>query len=66
VNVFTEVQCYCQTCELHFRIQPIVILADIKKEFLQVGIQEMDRDATGFLWFKDLKSLDVVEENLDI
>ncbi|XP_065891574.1 uncharacterized protein [Dysidea avara] len=51
---------------LRFRIQPIVMLADIEKAFLQVGIQEMDRDVTRFLWFKNLQSLEVVEENLDV
>ena len=50
---------------LRFRIQPIVILADIEKAFLQVGIQEEDRDVTRFLWFKNLNRLEVVEENLD-
>ena len=38
---------------LHLRQYPIVILADIEKAFLQVGIQEKDRDVTRFLWFKD-------------
>ena len=50
---------------LRFRIQPIVILADIEKAFLQVSIQEEDRDVTRFLWFKNLNRLEVVEENLD-
>ena len=34
------------------RIQPIV---DSEKAFLQDGIQEMGRDVTRFLWFKDLQ-----------
>jgi len=31
---------------LHFRIQPIAIVSDIEKAFLQIGIQESDRDVT--------------------
>ena len=50
---------------LRFRTQPIVILADIEKAFLQVGIQEEDQDVTKFLWFKNSNRLEVVEENLD-
>ena len=34
-----------------------VLLADIEKTFLQVGIQESDRDVTHLLWFKDLTCL---------
>ena len=37
---------------LRFRQYPIVMLADIEKAFLQVGIQEKERDVTRFLWFK--------------
>ena len=33
---------------IRFRIYPIVVLADIKKAFLQVGIQEPERDMTRF------------------
>ena len=35
-------------CGILFRLQlhPIVLLADIEKAFLQVGIQEPDRDVT--------------------
>ena len=31
----------------------IVVLADIEKTFLQIGIQEHKRDVTRFLWFKN-------------
>ena len=42
-------------CGILFRLRlhPIAVLADIEKAFLQVGIQEPDRDVTRFLWFKD-------------
>ena len=48
-----------------FATQPIAILSDIEKAFLQVGIREVDRDVTTFLWFKNLSNLKVTESNLD-
>ena len=51
---------------LHFRIQSIVLLADIEKAFLPVGIQESDQDVTRFLWFKDLTNLHGTDQNLDV
>ena len=38
---------------LRFRLYPIIVLADIKKAFLQVGLQEKERSTTRFLWLKD-------------
>jgi len=38
---------------LRFRTYFIAILSDIEKAFLQMGIQESERDVTRFLWFKD-------------
>ena len=51
---------------LHFRVQSIVLLADIEKAFLQVVIQESDRDVTCFLWFRDLTNLHVAERTLGV
>ena len=48
---------------IRFRVYPIVILADIEKAFLQVGIQSTERDVTRFLWFKDPAKPDI-EDNL--
>ena len=50
---------------LRFKIQSIVILADIEKAFLRIGIQESERDVTRFLCLTDLTKLDVVNGNFD-
>ena len=49
---------------LRFRTYYIAILSDIEKAFLQVGIQESERDVTRFLWFKDPTRPDKVNGNL--
>ncbi|VDL74292.1 unnamed protein product, partial [Nippostrongylus brasiliensis] len=40
---------------LRFRIGKIAIIADVEKAFLQVRLQEQDRDATRCLWLKDYR-----------
>ena len=50
---------------LRFRQEKIVILADVEKAFLQVGLHEQDRDCTRFLWLKD-KNGTVANNNLEI
>jgi len=38
---------------IKFRTHKIVLLADIKQAFLQIGIQEKHRDFLRFLWFRN-------------
>ena len=53
-------------CGILFRLRlhPIVLLADIEKAFLQVDIQESDRDVTRFLWYKDVDNVRVSEYDI--
>ena len=41
------------------RFHPVAILGDIKQAFLQVRIEESDRDAMRFHWYKDLHTKEV-------
>ena len=50
---------------LRFRTHKIGLASDIEKAFLQVGLQEMERDVTRFLWLKDL-NIPQTENNLQI
>ena len=51
---------------LRLRTYVIVVLADVEKAFLQIGIQKQDRDVTRFLWFCDPNQPEQVEGNLDV
>ena len=51
---------------LRFGVYPIAILADIEKAFLQIGVQEHDRDMTRFLWYTDPTKPEKIEGNLSI
>lgn len=48
---------------LQFRTGKIGITADIEKAFLQIGLQEPDRDVTRFLWVKNINK-ELTEDNL--
>ncbi|XP_048003109.1 uncharacterized protein LOC125239537 [Leguminivora glycinivorella] len=48
---------------IKFRCHKIGITADVEKAFLQIGLNDNDRDVTRFLWLKDV-SKPAVKENL--
>jgi len=48
---------------LRFRLYKILLLADVEKAFLQIGIQERERDVTRFLRLRDIHSV-VSDPNL--
>ena len=50
---------------LRFRMHKIGLASDIEKAFLQVGLQETERDVTRFLWLKDL-NIPQAENNLQV
>ncbi|XP_057296720.1 uncharacterized protein LOC130625638 [Hydractinia symbiolongicarpus] len=50
---------------LRFRTKKTGIIADIEKAFLQIAIQENDRDVTRFIWLKDVKK-QVSDDNLEM
>lgn len=48
---------------IRFREHKIGIVADVEKAFLQIGLQEEDRDVTRFLWINDINK-NVEPENI--
>uniref|UniRef100_A0A914X9D3 Peptidase aspartic putative domain-containing protein n=1 Tax=Plectus sambesii TaxID=2011161 RepID=A0A914X9D3_9BILA len=50
---------------MRFRKSPIALTTDIEKAFLQVGLQEEDRDVTRFLWLKNPKK-PFSQENIQV
>ena len=60
-SIILEDMCALLLC---FRTKRIGITADIEKTFLQVGLQEQDRDVTRFLWIKDTKTKEI-KNNLE-
>lgn len=51
---------------IRFRMCPIqvAITADIKKAFLQIGLQKDQRDVTRFLWIKNKDNVSVQSDNI--
>jgi hypothetical protein len=39
---------------MRFRLHKIAIVADIEKAFLQIGLQETERDVARFFWLRDI------------
>ena len=39
---------------IRFRLFNVVLLSDIEKAYLRIGLHESDRDAARFLWLKDI------------
>ena len=42
---------------LRFRLYKVALVSDIQKAFLQVGLTEVSRDVTRFLWLKNRNTL---------
>lgn len=49
---------------MRFWSHKVVLVDDIEKAFLHVGLQEKDKDVTRFLWLKDITKL-VTHENIE-
>lgn len=53
-EIYQGPKCIPDLCGLllRFRMKKYVLIADLEKAFLQVGLNELDRDTTRFLWLK--------------
>jgi hypothetical protein len=49
---------------MRFRLPEIGIVSDIEKAFLQVELQQTERDVTRFLWFKDFTEPIIDEDHI--
>ncbi|CAC5360795.1 unnamed protein product [Mytilus coruscus] len=49
---------------MRFRLDKIAMVADMEKSFLQVGLQEDERDVTRFMWLKDCANTYVERQNI--
>jgi hypothetical protein len=47
---------------MRFRLHEIALISDIEKAFLQIGLQESERNVTRFTWIKDLHLQNLVEK----
>ena len=50
---------------LRFRLNKVAIVADIEKAFLQIGLNEKQKDVTRFFWLKNLNNLNV-DNNIQV
>ncbi|XP_060608071.1 uncharacterized protein LOC132760172 [Ruditapes philippinarum] len=51
---------------MRFRLHRVAMVADIEKAFLQVGLQDSERDVTRFFWIKDTKRPSLFPNNIEI
>lgn len=49
---------------MRFRLHEIALIADIEKAFLQIGLQQSQRDVTRFMWIKDINNPNVYQDNI--
>ena len=50
---------------LRFRLNKVAIVADIEKAFLQIGLNENQKDVTRFFWLKNINNLNV-DNNIQV
>lgn len=50
---------------IRMRMWKVAVVADIEKAFLQIGLQEHERDVTRFLWIKDI-SQPAIGDNIEV
>lgn len=49
---------------MRFRLYKVALVTDIEKAFLQIGLQQSERDVTRFLWLKDCDKPYIGRENI--
>lgn len=49
---------------MKFRLHRIALVADIERAFLQVGLQQSDRNVTRFFWLKDCENHRISMDNI--
>lgn len=49
---------------MRFRLHKVGLLTDIEKAFLQIGLQQSERNVTRFLWIKDTDNPSLASENI--
>ena len=57
-------QCYTDNILLRFRENRIALVGDIEKPFLNMEVDEADRDCLRFLWIKDIAIESEVHETV--
>jgi hypothetical protein len=47
---------------LRFRLKPVAIIGDIHQAFLQLQLQEKDRDLTRFFWYRGTPKETIIQQ----